>query len=157
VVEEVDTERGARERVERLYRERGASMWKAILGYSADPEIASDAVSEAFAQLLRRGADVRDPERWAWRATFRIAAGELKARRREDNIVPERSYEIDDGSLELAAAFATLSERQRSSAVLYYIADKPVAEVAAILGTSTGSVKVHLSRARQRLREELGE
>lgn len=153
----VETEQGARERIERLYRERGGSMWRAILGYSADPEIASDAVAEAFAQLLRRGADVRDPERWAWRAAFRIAAGELKNRRSESNSFPERAYEIEPESMELAIALANLSDRQRSAAVLHYIADKPVTEVAAILGTTSGTVKVHLSRARRRLREELGE
>jgi RNA polymerase sigma-70 factor (ECF subfamily) len=157
VVERVETERGAREAIERLYRERGGSMWRAILGYSADPEIASDAVAETFAQLLRRGADVRDPERWAWRATFRIAAGELKSRRREGGSVPDRAYEIEPASVELANTLATLSDRQRSAVVLHYIADKPVAEVAAILGTTSGTVKVHLSRARRRLREELGE
>jgi RNA polymerase sigma-70 factor (ECF subfamily) len=131
-------------------------MWRAILGYSADPEIASDAVAEAFAQLLRRGAEVRDPERWVWRAVFRIAAGELKARRRGAVPSPDRSYEIDAASVELAGALATLPDRQRSAAVLHYLADKPVAEVAAILGTTSGTVKVHLSRARRRLREELG-
>jgi RNA polymerase sigma-70 factor (ECF subfamily) len=157
VVERVETEQGAREAIERLYRERGGSMWRAILGYSANPEIASDAVAEAFAQLLRRGADVRDPERWAWRAAFLIAAGELKNRRREGDWFPDRSYEIEPGSVELALALANLSDRQRSAVVLHYIADKPVAEVAAILGTTSGTVKVHLSRARRRLREELGE
>jgi len=147
---------GSREAIERLYREQGGSMWSAILGYSADPEIANDAVAEAFAQLLRRGTEVRDPERWAWRAAFRIAAGELKNRRRDDGPIPERSYEIEPGSVELLRALATLSERQRTAAVLHYIADRPVAEVASILGTTSGTVKVHLSRARHRLREELG-
>ncbi len=157
VVERVETEHGAREAIERLYRERGASMWRAILGYSGDPEIANDAVAEAFAQLLRRGTEVRDPERWVWRAAFRIAAGQLKNRRREGDSFPERSYEIEPESVELTLALANLSDRQRSAAVLHYIADKPVTEVAAILGTTSGTVKVHLSRARRRLREELGE
>ena len=157
VVEKVETEQGARDAIERLYRERGGSMWRAILGYSADPEIANDAIAEVFAQLLRRGAEVRDPERWAWRAAFRIAAGQLKNRWREGASFPERSYEIEPESVELALALANLSDRQRSAVVLHYIADKPVAEVAAILGTTSGTVKVHLSRARRRLRAELGE
>ena len=108
VVERVETEQGAREAIERVYRERGGTMWRAILGCSADPEIASDAVAEAFAQLLRRGAAVRDRERWAWRAAFRIAAGELKNRRRESDSFPERAYEIEPESMELALALANL-------------------------------------------------
>jgi RNA polymerase sigma-70 factor (ECF subfamily) len=68
--------------IERLYRERGDRIWRALLAFAGDPEVASDAVAEAFAQVLRRGDEVRDPERWVWRAAFRIAAGELKERRK---------------------------------------------------------------------------
>ncbi|HJS26677.1 MAG TPA: hypothetical protein VJ913_06090, partial [Actinomycetota bacterium] len=57
-------------------------MWRAVLAFAGDPEVASDAVAEAFAQVLRRGEDVRDPEGWVWRAAFRIASGELKERRK---------------------------------------------------------------------------
>jgi len=37
--------------VERLYREQGDRIWRALLGYAGDREIASDAEAEAFAQL----------------------------------------------------------------------------------------------------------
>jgi len=52
------------DRIERLYRERGDRIWRGLLAFSGDPEVASDAVAEAFAQVLRRGDEVRDPERW---------------------------------------------------------------------------------------------
>jgi RNA polymerase sigma factor (sigma-70 family) len=156
VVGTVEADQESREAIERLYRERGETMWRAVLAYSSDPEIASDAVAEAFAQLLRRGAAVREPERWVWRAAFRIAAGDLKARRKTGGLLPEGSYEIEPASVDLARALASLSDRQRSAAVLHYLADKPVAEVAAILRTTNGTVKVHLSRARRRLRDTLG-
>src|SRR4030095_4459457 len=65
------------DRIERLYRERGDRIWRGLLAFAGDPEVASDAVAEAFAQVLRRGDEVRDPERWVWRAAFRIAAGAL--------------------------------------------------------------------------------
>jgi len=68
--------------LERLYRDRGDRLWRAVLAYSGDPEVASDAVAEAFAQALRRGDAIRDLEAWLWRATFRIAAGDLADRRR---------------------------------------------------------------------------
>ena len=41
--------------LERLYREQGDRIWGAILAYAGDPELANDAVAEAFAQALRRG------------------------------------------------------------------------------------------------------
>jgi hypothetical protein len=43
--------------VERLYRDDGARLWRAILFLSGDPEIANDAVAEAFAQALARGSE----------------------------------------------------------------------------------------------------
>ncbi len=70
----------ARHDLEVLYREHGKRLWWALVAFSGDREIASDAESEAFAQALRRGDGIRDPLAWVWRAAFRIAAGELKAR-----------------------------------------------------------------------------
>jgi RNA polymerase sigma-70 factor, ECF subfamily len=143
--------------VERLYREQGDRIWRALLGFAGDPDVASDAEAEAFAQLLRRGAEVRDPERWVWQAAFRIAAGELKARRRPPPDLAEGAYELAMPSIELVNALRRLPNRQRSAVVLHYIADRPVREVAAILGMTSGSVKVHLSRGRLRLRTLLGD
>jgi hypothetical protein len=70
------------DQVEVTYRREAPRLWRALMLYSGDRDIASDAVAEAFAQLLGRGAAVRDPRAWVWRAAFRIAAGDLKRRRR---------------------------------------------------------------------------
>jgi RNA polymerase sigma-70 factor (ECF subfamily) len=130
-------------------------MWQAVFAFAGDPEVASDAVAEAFSQALRRGEAIRSPERWIWRAVFRIAAGELKERRRH---VPERvedTYEMDDLARDLVVALAKLSEKQRAAVVLHHAADYPAREIAEILGSTTAAVHVHLSRARRRLRELL--
>ena len=148
-------ERG--ERVERQYREQGARMWHAVLAFAGDPEVASDAVAEAFAQALRRGDAIRDPERWIWRTAFRVAAGELKQRSRTLPISVERTYEMEEPARELVAALAMLSERQRATVVLHHAAGYPIRDVAAIVGSTPAAVKVHLMRARRRLRELLEE
>jgi DNA-directed RNA polymerase specialized sigma24 family protein len=75
----VDT--SPRGELERLYRSQRGRMWQAVFAFAGDPEVASDAVAEAFTQALRRGDAIRSPERWLWRTVFRIAAGELNARR----------------------------------------------------------------------------
>src|SRR5207244_3656852 len=64
-----------------LYRHEAARLWRAVFAYAQGRAITDDAVAEAFAQCLRRGSEVRDPRAWIWRASFRMAAGELKARR----------------------------------------------------------------------------
>jgi DNA-directed RNA polymerase specialized sigma24 family protein len=81
--------------IEDVYRRAGAKLWRSVLAYSADPDLASDAVAEAFAQALARGDAVRDVERWVWRAGFKIAAGELHRKRHSrGRTLLERTYEI---------------------------------------------------------------
>jgi RNA polymerase sigma-70 factor, ECF subfamily len=145
------------DRIERLYRERGDRIWRGLLAFSGDPEIASDAVAEAFAQVLRRGDEVRNPERWVWRAAFRIAAGELKERRRSEVLGTAGSYEMEEPARDLIVALGALSERQRASVVLHDAAGYPSKEVARIIGSTEVAVRVHLVRGRRRLRELLQE
>jgi RNA polymerase sigma factor (sigma-70 family) len=141
--------------IERLYRERGDRMWRAVLAFAGDPEVAGDAVAEAFAQVLRRGEDVRDPERWVWRAAFRIASGELKERRKRPVTEAMEAYEMEDPARDLVVALASLSERQRGAVVLHDAAGYPAKEVARIVGSTEAAVRVHLMRGRRRLRELL--
>ena len=53
-------------------------------GISYVLDIASEALSEAFAQLIARGAAVHDPASWVWRSAFRIARGEMQRRGRDE-------------------------------------------------------------------------
>jgi RNA polymerase sigma-70 factor, ECF subfamily len=145
------------EQIERLYRERGDRIWRGLLAFSGDPEVANDAVAEAFAQVLRRGDEVRNPERWIWRAAFRIAAGELKERRKSEVLGSAGSYEMEEPARDLVVALGALSERQRAAVVLHDAAGYPAREVARIVGSTEAAVRVHLMRGRRRLRELLEE
>ena len=50
-----------RQSVEALYRDDADRLWRAVCAFAGDPDIASEAVAEAYAQALRRGPAVRDP------------------------------------------------------------------------------------------------
>jgi RNA polymerase sigma-70 factor (ECF subfamily) len=158
--ETVDEVRRATERdvVERLYREHGTRLWWAVLAYSGDRDVASDAVAEAFAQLLRRGDQVRSPAAWTWKAAFRIAAGDMKRRQRMlgSGSAVDVPYDLPEAS-PVVTALGELSPKQRAVVVLHYYAGYPLKEVAAILGGSAATAAVHLSRARKRLRSVLQE
>ncbi len=142
------------EELDRLYREHGERLWRAVLAFAGDREVASDAVAEAFAQCLDRGSAVRDPGSWIWRTAFRIAAGELKARRRRQEMSErmEDWYEIPVAASEILEALARLSPRQRAAVVLHDHVGYSTREVAAILGSTAATVRVHLSQGRRRLR-----
>jgi RNA polymerase sigma-70 factor (ECF subfamily) len=141
--------------LERLYREQRDRMWRAVLAFAGDPEVASDAVAEAFAQALRRGAEIRSPERWVWRTVFRIAAGELKERGRRGTHRTEDTYEMDELTRDLIVALASLPAKQRAAVVLHHAAGYPASEIASMIGSTTPGVHVLLSRGRRRLRELL--
>lgn len=143
--------------LELLYREHGGRLWRAVMAFAGDREVANDAVAEAFAQALRRGGELRDPLAWVWKAAFRIAAGELKERGRFSRTWPDSAYEPAERATDLLAALGRLSAKQRAAVVLHHYAGYPVAEVADIIGSTTAAVKVHLMRGRGRLRELLGE
>jgi RNA polymerase sigma-70 factor, ECF subfamily len=147
----------ARSEVERIFREHGEHMLRTLLAFSGDPEVAREAVAEALAQALRRGSALREPLAWTWRTAFKVARGELKRRRAVGGAHYQRPYEIPEPAVDLVQALRSLSPSQRAAIVLHHVADRPVREVATILGTSQAAVRVHLSRGRRRLRELLEE
>jgi RNA polymerase sigma-70 factor (ECF subfamily) len=143
--------------LEALYREDGDRLWRALLAFAGDSEIASDAVAEAFAQVMRRGDAVRNPRAWIWRAGFRIAAGELKRRSSTTDRMPDVGYLSAEVDADLLEALAQLPGKQRAAVILFYYADASVRDIAARIGISQVSVRVHLSRGRSRLKALLGE
>lgn len=141
--------------IERAYREQAPKMWRALLGYTGDPEIASDALAEAFARALRLDGEIRDVPAWTWRVAFRLAAGELRRRREVPTASEPTGYEMPEPVPELMRALRVLSPNQRLAVVLHDYGDRPTAEVAAIIGCSRATVHVHLSQGRHRLRDLL--
>lgn len=143
--------------LETLYLEHGQRLWRALLGYSGDPDVASDAVAEAFTQALRRGDEIRMALPWIWRTAFRVAAGELKSRARHAQLPAEGIEEAPSEAEELLSCLGALSVKQRGALVLHYYAGYPPREIARILGSTPAAVRVHLHRGRRRLRELLEE
>jgi RNA polymerase sigma-70 factor (ECF subfamily) len=62
-----------------------------------------------------------------------------------------------DAKPELADAIRQLPGAQRAAIVLFYYEDRPVAEIAAILGCAEATARVHLHRGRKRMAQILGE
>ena len=92
-----------------------------------------------------------------WTTAFRLARRDLARGSATVPDPPDRPYEVAVGEPQVLAAIARLSDRQRAVVILHYYADRPVKEVAEILGSTPAAVGVHLFRARKNLREALGE
>jgi RNA polymerase sigma-70 factor (ECF subfamily) len=146
--------------VEVLYRTDADRLWRAVYAFAADADIASDAVAEAYAQVLHRGPAVRDPQAWTWRAAVRLASGALKARRAAGSVVAAAepaAYRDRYADTDLIDALRRLPDGQRAAVVLFYYADLPVSRIAQRLGSNSLAVRANLSRGRRRLRELLGD
>lgn len=138
--------------LEGLYRAHGQRLLGAVLAFTGDREIAMDAVSEAFAQALGRGDEIRSPLAWIWRAAFRIAAGALKGRSGNPVAAREQAEEMPEHAWDLVAALRSLPEKQRAAVVLHYYCDLSVNDIARVIGSTVPGVKMHLNRGRGRLR-----
>jgi RNA polymerase sigma-70 factor (ECF subfamily) len=145
----------AERRLENVYREHGARLWRSLFLSCGSREVADDAVAEAFAQALRRGGALRDPTAWIWRTAFRIAAGELKERGRMTTFPTEPVIGMPEPFVDLWRALASLPLKQRASVVLADYAGWSHREIAKALGSSVSAVGVHVHRARKRLRDLL--
>jgi RNA polymerase sigma-70 factor (sigma-E family) len=129
---------------------------------------AEEIAQDAFVQLLRHWQKVRDydsPQAWVRRVALRLAArdarrerlGSLLARR-EAAAAPTTSPGTDpDSDADLRAAIRQLPAQQRAVVVLFYYEDRPMDEIARILGCSASTGWVHLHRARKRLGALLAE
>lgn len=152
-------DKGSFARVEAVYRAEGERMWRAVFLYARDSGVADEAVAEAFAQALRRGDAVRAVDRWVWATAFRVARGMLASRSQPYSVgrTGDEATHADSDAIEMRELVARLPEMQRSCIVLFYFADRPVSEVASILGASSSAVGVHLYRGRKALRRMIGE
>ena len=147
---------GEGRRVEDVYRAESRKLWRALFAFSGDPEVASDALAEAFARALRDEGRIRDLSAWLWRVSFRLAAAELRMRSRPIHRLDPSDYKMPEPVPELIEALRQLSPNQRLALVLHDYADRSTHDVAGTLGCSQATVHVHLSKGRRRLRHLLG-
>lgn len=144
-------------RIEAVYREHHQRLWRSLLGYTGDRELADEAESEAFAQALRRGDAIDEPAAWIWRTAFRIAAGLLAERADRPRPMaeapePPRAGPVPDPLVEILSLLGTLSTQQRAVVVLRHVAGLKPTEIAELLDTTPGTVRVQLHRAHASLR-----
>ena len=132
-----------------------------------DPELAQDAVQEAYVSAWRDLSGLRDPDRFdAWLTRLVVRSCYREARRRQRF----GRFEIDIGSIEpgipdesrriadrdqLERGFRHLDPEQRAILVLHFFQGLPLTDVADILAIPTGTVKSRLHRSMAAIRATL--
>ncbi len=142
------------DRIEAVYRESYGRYYRVAVGMLRSPELAHDAVQEAFARAVRARHAFRGDgsiQGWIWRSLTRICADELRTPQPSAATDVPSVVEAPDTDESLRARIAALPERQRWAIFLRYYADLSYEEIAAVLKVERGTVAATLHAARQAL------
>lgn len=145
-----------------LYAAHFTSLTAQLFAYFGDRQEAQDVVQEAFCRAWARWRQVSaydEPVAWVRRVAWNLATSNLRraqvAARFRRRYQPVHAAPPTPDRVALLTALKALPARQRQATVLHYLADLPVAEIAALIGVSGGTVKSWLHRARTTLTHEL--
>jgi RNA polymerase sigma-70 factor (ECF subfamily) len=145
-----------------LYQAEHDRIFRATWAFCGDRAVAEDATQEAFVRALERWSRLEE-QSWVtgWiMSTAMNAARRLQRRRRWlpwAALTPSEAAAAADAasSVELWQMVRALPHRQREALALHYLADRPIAEIAQLMGCREGTVKAHLAHAREALRTQL--
>jgi RNA polymerase sigma-70 factor, ECF subfamily len=170
-----------REALSHALVEHGDRLYALALRVTRDPDMAGDAVQEAFATALQRIGDFRGESSlgtWLHRIVYNKSIDLLRHRGRQAPLPEDDSASADDDRLTevpawsrppdqilygeetrraLDAALEKLTPQQRAVFTLREMEGLSTDEVGAVLELEPGAVRVHLHRARLRLRALLGD
>jgi RNA polymerase sigma factor (sigma-70 family) len=118
-------------------------------------DVAEDVVQDAFVKLYPCFDTVAQPSSYLYRSVVNGCWTRHRHRRvveRLRHLTTHREVALDEVD-ETRSALKLLPPRQRAVVVLRYYADLPLADIAEVLGVSTGTVKSTLHHAHAALRE----
>ena len=146
-------------RLEELVTKHENTLYRAALAILGDAQEAEDAVQEAFLRYLEKRPELRDEDHekaWLLKVTANRCKSTLRSRRRHPAVELLDVYPApDEDGRELMEAVLSLPANQRSAVHLHYYEGYTSEEIGAILGQRPGTVRSHLSRARESLRKYL--
>lgn len=152
--------------LEAVVRDRRADLVGYACLYTSDRAAAEDLVQEALVRVFSRTRNLTTaPEaeqyvRRAIRTAFLDLARKRRTWRGKEHLFAEASEtsgpeDAVQAGLDVRAALAALSPRQRACIVLRHFDDLPVAEIAGELGVTAGAVKRYLNEGTAKLRVSL--
>jgi RNA polymerase sigma-70 factor, ECF subfamily len=151
-------------RPEEVFEHEYDRLVKALTIVAGDREEASDAVQEAFVRLVLgwdRLAAYEDPAGWVRRVALNQIRdhhrslgrqAKLLLRIEEQYRAPRGATRADEG---IWKRLMTLPLKQRTALALHYVDKLTAREVADVMHVSEGTVRQHLHRARQALKESI--
>jgi RNA polymerase sigma factor (sigma-70 family) len=153
-----------------LYQPRVSRLAFRLLGWNGDVE---DVVQDVFVAALSKGKTFRgDASLWTWLTAVTLNLCRTRLRRaallrrltggllRSENpqaAAADVPAVMDETSSRVRSAVAALPPRDREVIVLYYLEERPVAQISELIGITSNAVDVRLHRARRKLKDLLGD
>ncbi|WP_298889907.1 RNA polymerase sigma factor SigM [uncultured Serinicoccus sp.] len=141
-----------------IFRRHRDRMWAVALRTTRDPELASDAVQDAFLNAFRRAGSFRGDAQvttWLHRITVNACLDRLRRSRPtvelegHEPVDPRDRHTSVEVRLDVQDALARLPEGQRLALVLVDMHGLSIAEAADVLEVAEGTVKSRCSRGRE--------
>ncbi|HEU5127002.1 MAG TPA: SigE family RNA polymerase sigma factor [Glycomyces sp.] len=142
-----------------LYENHFSELAAQVCAYLGDATESQDLVQEAFLRAWQRWDKVgsyEEPVAWVRRVAWNLAT----SRHRRNQVVrkflqksspPEPAPAASPDHVALVAALQQVPAKRRKALVLHYMADMPIAAIAASTGAKEGTVKSWLHRGRREL------
>lgn len=151
---------------EDFYRREFPKVVALAYALSGSRLAAEDLAQEAFIAAHRRWDRIGDYDRpgaWVRRVVSNLAVSAHRKRTSEAKALVRMAMqrqqplpEMEPEDTEFWKAVRSLPKRQAQAISLFYLEDRPVAEIADILDCSPNTAKVHLHRGRKQLANRLG-
>lgn len=148
-----------------IFRRHRDRMWAVALRTTRDPELAADAVQDAFLNAFRRAGSFRGDAQvttWLHRITVNASLDRLRRLRPtvdladHDPVEPRDAHRSVEVRLDVQQALAQLPDGQRLALTLVDMHGLSVAEAASVLEVAEGTIKSRCSRGREAMAGLLG-
>jgi RNA polymerase sigma factor (sigma-70 family) len=117
--------------------------------------VADDIVHDAFAQVIRRWPELREPRAYLYGAIVSGARSWGRRKGRTYALDVPAPIDVDTDAFVVRQALARLPLAQREVLVLRYFVGMTDVEIASTLGVPLGTAKSHLRRGLDAMRKEL--
>ena len=144
---------------DQFYAARGPSLVRALYLATGDLERAEACVQEAFIRAWKgwRKLESNDPVGWVRTVAWRLAIDDWRRTQRFADairrVVPAPASEPEEAALMARGLLQLMTVDHAAVAMLYYVDDLAIADIATILDVPEGTIKSRLSTARNKIRE----
>jgi RNA polymerase sigma-70 factor, ECF subfamily len=157
----------SRQILEAFYQEQRGRLYACALAVTRCPDLAEDAVHEAFCRLLARPVQARNLKAYVFQAVRNAGVDQLRRQPRGQTLLKDTIFDLqpraDEAAIDgetihrIATELDRLRDEERETIMQHLYAELTFREIAEIRGVPLGTITAWYRRGLEKLREILGE